>query len=72
MHTRRIHQNNLAVGSSDYAEYFEASSLRLVRNGRDLFAREPVEQSRLAGVRSTDKGDMAGAMDCFGIIRLVL
>src|SRR5439155_13719266 len=61
MHARRVNQNDLAFRSRDDAENFEASRLRLVRNGRNLFADQSIEQRRLARIRPADEGDVAGA-----------
>ena len=62
MHTGRINQDDLALGPGHDAENLEASCLRLVRDGRDLFADQQVEQRRLARVRAADEGDVPGAM----------
>jgi hypothetical protein len=49
-----IDENNLAGWFANDALNAETSGLWLVGNGSDLLTNKPIQQSRLAGVRSPD------------------
>ena len=67
MHARSIDQHNLSRRSSLPALHVDVSldamprSLRLVRNDRDLFANQRIQQRRLSRIGTTDNGDEAGS-----------
>ncbi|MNQ88731.1 hypothetical protein D3C85_1040120 [compost metagenome] len=54
----RVHQNDLGVALDGDAAHGKARGLDLLRDDRDLGARQPVHQRRLAGVgRANDGGE---------------
>ena len=62
VNTGRIDENDLAIGARDDALDAIASGLRFRGDDGDFLADEAVQQSRFAGVRTTDDGDESGAM----------
>src|SRR2546426_452194 len=61
VNARSIDENDLAIVACDDSLDAVPGRLRFVRNGRDLFADEAVEQRRLARVRASDEGHIAAA-----------
>ena len=61
VHSGRIDQNDLAFGPRDDTLNLKARSLWLVRNGGDIFANQPIQKSRFAGVGTSDERNVTGA-----------
>jgi len=62
---RRVDKNDLSVAACDNTLDAVPRRLRLVRDSRDLFADEAVEQRRFARVRPPDERDQTAFIGCF-------
>ena len=66
----RVDQHHLGLVIHDDAPHGEARRLDLLRDDRDLGARQPVDQGGLAGVGRADHGDESGSRSGLGGVRL--
>ena len=66
MNTGRIDEYNLPFRFRDYALNLEACGLGFIRDSGDLLTDEAVKQGRLAGIWTTDKGDISGVIGSIG------
>ena len=66
MDSRCINKNDLTIGARYDALDLETGRLRLVRNSRNLFADQAIEESRFSGVGTADKSDVATTEFGFG------
>lgn len=62
MNAGRIDENDLAFRQRDNALYLMPRGLRFVRDGGDLFADQPIQKGRFAGIRPADKRDVTAVI----------
>ena len=61
VNARRVDENDLAFGKRYDAFYSVTGGLRLIRDGGDLLADEPVQERGFARIRTADESGIAAA-----------